>query len=164
MPCDGASDKETYRMNLYDWLLLGHILGAMLWLGGGLVLVLIGRRARASEDPGAIGDFARSLSYLGPRALAPGVGAVLVFGVWMVLADGDWSFGQAWVLIAIGLFVLAFLIGAVYLSRLALALERVGTQDPTFGRALFDRWQAAYGVVLALLVVAAWDMVFKPWL
>ncbi len=151
-------------MTLHDWLLFGHILGAMLWLGGGLMLILVGRRARASTDSGAIAEFARSLSYLGPRALAPGVGAVLVFGVWMILADGAWSFDQAWVLIGIGLFVVAFLIGAVYLSRLGLALERASAVDPARGRALFDRWQLAYSIVLALLVIAAWDMVVKPWL
>lgn len=149
-------------MTLYDWLLFGHILGAMIWLGGGLMLILVGRRARASEDPGAIAAFARSLSYLGPRALAPGVAGVLVFGVWMVLAQSAWDFGQTWVLIAIGLFVVAFLIGAAYLSRLALALERVGTDDPARARVLLDRWQLAYAIVLVLLVVAAWDMVFKP--
>lgn len=151
-------------MTLHDWLLFGHILGSMLWLGGGLMLILVGRRARASTNPGAIADFARSLSYLGPRALAPGVAGVLVFGVWMVLADGAWRFDQAWILIAIGLFAAAFLIGAVYLSRLAGTLERVSADDPVRGRAIFDRWQLAYGVVLALLVLAAWDMVFKPWL
>jgi hypothetical protein len=29
-------------------------------------------------------------------------------------------------------------------------------------RPLLDRWVAGYGVVLAILVIAVWDMVFKP--
>ena len=72
-------------MALYDWLKVGHILGAMVWLGGGVMLVSAARRARARNDPASIGDFARSLAYLGPRVLAPAAAAVLVFGVWMVL-------------------------------------------------------------------------------
>jgi uncharacterized membrane protein len=149
-------------MALYDWLKLGHILGAMVWVGGGVMLVSAARRARASQDPASIGDFARSLAYLGPRVLAPSVIAVLVFGVWMVLDSSAWDFGQAWVLAAIGLFGLTFVVGAVYLSRVALRLVRAtATDDPT-ARELLDRWIATYAIVIVLLVITVWDMVFKP--
>lgn len=149
-------------MTLHPWLLLGHILAGMIWLGGGMMLVFVACRARASADPAAIPDFGRSLSYLGPRALAPAVIGVLVFGVALVV-DGGGDFGQAWVLIALGLFVLAFLIGAVYLSQVGRQLERSGAGDPATARRLLDRWLAGYGVVLVLLVLSLADMVFKPW-
>ncbi len=149
-------------MTLYEWLKLAHIVAAMVWVGGGLMLVFVARRARASGDPDAIADFARSLSYLGPRVLAPAVIAVLVFGVSMVLVNAAWNFTQAWVLVAIGLFAVAFLIGAIYLSRVALQLARAGEGESAARRALLDRWLAGYAVVLAILLVAVWDMVFKP--
>ena len=149
-------------MILYDLLLFGHILAAMVWLGGGLMLVFVARRARASDDPRTIGEFARSLSYLGPRVLAPAVIGVLVSGVALVLDSAAWDFAQAWVLIAIGLFAVAFLVGAVYLSRVALQLERSGGNDATLSRSLLDRWLIGYAVVLSVLVLIAADMVFKP--
>lgn len=149
-------------MALYDWLLLGHVLSAMVWVGGGLMLVFIARRARASTDPRAIVDFGEGLSYIGPRVLAPSVVGVLVFGVWMVLDSAAWDFGQAWILIAIGLFVVAFLVGAVYLSRVAVQLVRSDGGDGRRRRALVDRWLLGYAVVLVILVVIAADMVFKP--
>jgi uncharacterized membrane protein len=149
-------------VNLYDWLLLGHILAGMIWLGGGLMLVFVARRVRAAGDPDAILDFAHSLSYLGPRVLAPAVIGVLVFGVALVLASSSWDFGQLWVLVAIGLFVVAFAIGAVYLSQVALRLERTGTADPSASRQLLGRWVTAYQVVLLVLLLIVADMVFKP--
>jgi len=149
-------------MILYDLVLFGHILAAMVWLGGGLMLVFVARRARASDDPHTIGEFARSLSYLGPRVLAPAVIGVLVSGVALVLESAAWDFAQAWVLIAIGLFAVAFLVGAVYLSRVALQLERSGGNDATLSRSLLDRWLIGYTVVLSVLVLIAADMVFKP--
>ena len=149
-------------MTLYPWLLLGHILSAMVWLGGGLMLVFVARRARASRDPRAITDFGRSLSYLGPRVLAPSVVGVLVFGVWMVLDSAAWDFSQAWILIAIGLFAAAFLVGAVYLSRVVLRLVGSEGADAAVSRALLDRWLMGYVLVLVVLVLTAADMVFKP--
>jgi uncharacterized membrane protein len=55
-----------------------------------------------------------------------------------------WDFGQLWVLLALGLFAVAFLIGAVYLSRIGTRLQRLAVSDePTAandGSTLLDRW------------------------
>jgi len=40
-----------------------HVLSAMVWVGGGLTLMLIAIRARSNSDPGAISDLARTLPY-----------------------------------------------------------------------------------------------------
>lgn len=152
-------------MNLDLWLKFGHIVAAMVWIGGGLMLSLMGARARASRDPNAIGEFARTLSYFGPRVLTPAVLAVLVFGIWMVLENAAWDFAQGWILIALGLFVIAFFIGVIFLSRLGIALKRMagaGESDSGAGRALLGRWLIGYRIVLLVLVAAVWDMVFKP--
>ena len=152
-------------MTLLTWLKFGHILGAIIWMGGGVMLSLIGIRTRQSEDPHYIREFSRTLSYVGLRVLMPAVIAVLVFGVWMVLAFSAWRFTQLWILLALGAFALAFVIGAVYLSRIALALDRL-TADTDFdlkaSRDLLNRWIIGYQIVLIVLIFAVWDMVFKP--
>jgi uncharacterized membrane protein len=150
-------------MILDGWLKLGHVLGAMVWLGGGLMLSVMGARARASNDPAAIRQFARALAWVGPRVLLPAVVAVLVFGVWLVLSSAAWDFAQPWIIIAIALFALTFVIGAGYLGRIAIRLERaVDTAADTDSRRLLDRWLLGYGVVLIVLVVIVADMVLKP--
>jgi uncharacterized membrane protein len=153
-------------MGLYNWLLLVHVLAAMTWIGGGLMLSLIGVRVRSSTNPKAVGEFAQTLSYVGLRVLTPAVVLVLVTGVWMVLSSAAWAMTQLWVLLALGLFTLAFLIGALYLSRVAIAMERAATRGESGGApsatALLSRWLIGYGVVLAVLLITVWDMVFKP--
>jgi uncharacterized membrane protein len=151
-------------MALRFWLLLIHILGAVIWIGGGVMLSVIGARARQSEDPRTIGEFAQLLSYVGLRVLMPAVIAVIVSGVWLVFIS-PWSFTQLWIILALGAFVLAFLIGALYLSRIALKLERVTTRaDASLqaARDLLGRWIIGYQVILLILLFALWDMVFKP--
>jgi uncharacterized membrane protein len=152
-------------VNLTAWIHFVHILGAIVWVGGGVMLLLIGARARSSNDPHAILEFARILGYVGLRALMPAVIVVLVTGVWMVLDSSAWHFSQLWVRLALTLFGLAFLIGAVFLSRIGIQMQRAldaGASGLADGETLVRRWMVGYGVVLVILVVAVWDMVFKP--
>jgi len=91
--------------------------------------------------------------------------AVLLTGLWLVFTGSEWKFTQLWVLLGLGAFIAAFLIGAVYLSRIAIQLERLATSpdmNPQTARALLGRWMVGYQVILAILVFAVWDMVFKP--
>jgi hypothetical protein len=82
-----------------------------------------------------------------------------VTGIWMVLDNAGFDFGLAWVRIGLGLFVVAFLVGGVYLSQLGIRMPR--REGPEL-RALVDQWMIGYGAVLIILLLAVWDMVFKP--
>ncbi len=149
-------------MILDTWLHFLHILSATVWVGGGFVLSLFGGRARASREPRAIPEFAETLTYVGTRIMLPAVIGTLVFGLWMVFENSQWNFGQLWVRLAIGLFILAFLIGAVYLGRVGTQLQRLAPTDVEQGKALLGRWITGYWIVLVVLVIIIWDMVFKP--
>ncbi len=152
-------------MSLYTWLHFIHVLGAIGWLGGGMMLSLVGLRARSRANPESIGEFARALPYIGPRVLLPSSVLVPVTGVWMVLISSGWKLTQLWVLLALGLFAAAFLIGALQVGRIGIQLAksaidgRVATANPV---ALLNRWLVWYGVVLVVLLATVWDMVFKP--
>jgi uncharacterized membrane protein len=151
-------------MDWEPWIHFAHIAGAVVWVGGGVMLSLVGLRARRSGDAAVVGEFARLLSYAGLRVFTPAVLVVLLSGLWLVLAGSEWNLTQLWILLALGAFAAAFLIGAVYLSRSAIKLERVATATPDLpaARAAIGRWLAGYALVLAILVFALWDMVFKP--
>jgi uncharacterized membrane protein len=151
-------------MSIEPWLHFAHIGAAMIWVGGGVVLMMVGLRVRRSGDVAFMSEFARTLSYVGLRVLTPAVVVVLASGIWLVLQQSR-SFAELWILLALGAFALAFLIGAVFLSRNAIALERLATGgDPDVhgAREALDRWILGYLVVLALLVFTLWDMIFKP--
>jgi uncharacterized membrane protein len=161
---DMVGNRVGGAMHMVSWLLFVHVLSAMVWLGGGLTLMLAGFRARSSSRPEAVTEFARTVPYVGLRVLMPAVVVLLVTGVWQVLASSSWSFSQLWVRLALGLFILAFLVGAIYLSRVGIGLARATTDNrpASEGAALLNRWLIGYVVVLGLLVVAVWDMIFKP--
>jgi uncharacterized membrane protein len=151
-------------MDVEPWLHFFHIGGAIVWVGGGVVLSMTGARARQGGNAIVIGDFAGTLSYVGLRVFMPAVVVVLVTGVWMVLIQSG-DFTQLWVVLALVAFAAAFLIGGVYLSRNALALDRAAkasAPDATALTEILGRWIFGYWVVLAILVFAVWDMVFKP--
>jgi uncharacterized membrane protein len=152
-------------MNFGPWLHFAHVTGAVVWVGGGVVLSVIGRRVRRSGDATVLAEFARTLSYVGLRVFTPAVVVVLVTGVWLVFAEQTGNFTQPWILLALAAFAVAFLIGAVYLSRSAIQLERLMSApapDLAAARDALGRWTLGYSVVLAVLVFALWDMVLKP--
>ena len=151
-------------MTLHTWLVFGHVLSAMVWVGGSLMLYLVGTRARTSAEPNAVAEFSRTMSHLGPRVLMPAVLGTLVFGGWMVAESPAWSFKQPWLMIGGTLFLLALLIGAIHLSRIGIGLQRAAERPDgrAEGLALLGRWITGYRVVVVLLLVAVWDMVFKP--
>jgi uncharacterized membrane protein len=149
---------------LYPWLVFLHVLAAIAWIGGGLMLTLFALRARSSGDQRAAADFAAGLPWVALRGLTPAIATLLLTGVALVLTGAGWSFTQPWILAALALLVVAFLIGAVYLSRVGAALLRVAGEGAGSAdvRAVLDRWLLGYGAVLLILVAVVWDMVFKP--
>jgi hypothetical protein len=93
--------------------------------------------------------------------LAPAPVILLAMGIWMV-AD-RWEFDETWVSLGFGLFLVAFLIGAAHQSRAAIAAEKASKAgDDAAALHQLRRWAYGMAVILVLLVVATWDMVFKP--
>ena len=147
---------------LYDWLLLLHVLAAMVWVGGGLILAVIAARVLRDPAPEAVGRFTGSLRSIGPAVLAPATISVLGLGIGLVVDTDEWDFGQLWVQLGLGLFAAAFLIGAAHQSRTALAATRAADQgNAEEARRQLRRWGWGYRLIVLLLVIAAWDMTTK---
>jgi hypothetical protein len=128
-----------------------------------VMLAVIAARVLRDPDPAAVGRFTGSLHVLGPLVLAPATVAVLGLGIGLVVDSDAWDFGQLWVQLGLGLFAAAFLIGAVWQSRAALAAARAAARDEDAeARHQLRRWAWGYRLIVLLLVVAAWDMTTKP--
>jgi uncharacterized membrane protein len=148
---------------LYDWLVFLHILAAMVWFGGLVVLSVFASLALRSGDQADVARFVGSLRLVGPLVLAPAMVAVVALGVWLVLDSDAWSFGQTWVWLALVLFGGAFVVGAAFQSRAAIDAQRAADagRHQQAARHL-SRWAWGMRLIVLLLAVAAWDMVFKP--
>ena len=146
-----------------DWLLLGHVLAGMVWIGGIVVLGAIGVRAVRDRDPDAPARFSAMLRAIGPIVLAPAPVLLVGFGVWLVTDSRAWAFDQRWVQVGLGLFGAAFLVGAAHQSRTAIAAERAAVRaDRSEAVRQLRRWLWGTALIVGLLVAAVWDMIFKP--
>ena len=151
-------------MEIGPWIKFIHIAAAVAWLGGGLMLAVIGLRARRSGDMTLLVSFGRTVQYAGPRVLGPAMGILLLAGIGLVLVQSH-SFTELWILLALGGFALAFVVGVGFMARAGIELGRVvtaATPDVTRTRALVGRWVTGYSAMLAILLFVLWDMVFKP--
>jgi uncharacterized membrane protein len=147
----------------YDWLMFLHVLAAMIWLGGTLALGALAAHTVRSGDRDAIARFIAWLPFFGPFVLAPATIGVVGFGIWLVVDSDAWSFGQTWIWLALALFAAAFVVGAGFQSRFALGAQRASDAgDDAEAVRRLRRWSWGSRVILLLLVVATWDMVFKP--
>ena len=127
----------------------------------GALAVVVLREQR--DDPEGAGRLVRRFRVLGPAVLAPSMLLLLGFGVWLVADSPAWSFGQAWILAALGLFAAALGIGAVHQSRAALAAERAAEHgDHDAAARHLRRWAFGTGAMVALVLLALLDMVAKP--
>jgi uncharacterized membrane protein len=149
--------------DLYDWLLFFHILGVALWLGGLVVISVLGTLVLRSRDVTLVERFTGSLRLVGPMVLAPALLAVLGFGVWLVIRSDAWDFGQAWVIAGLSLFAATFLIGIGFQARAAPNAQRAAAwNDQDEALRYLRRWIRGTWMIAILLVIAAWDMVAKP--
>jgi uncharacterized membrane protein len=150
--------------SLYDWLMFLHVLAAMVWVGGLVILTALSGLILRSGEHDAIARFSASLRRIGPLTLAPATIAVLALGIGLVLdSNHQWHFSQGWIVLALTLFALAFLIGAAFQSRAALHIERaVAAGDHNEAVRQLRRWAWGMRLILLLLVVITWDMVVKP--
>ncbi len=87
-------------MDLYSILKFFHVAAAMVWVGGGFVLMLLGvfaQRARNAEDLLAV---VRQVAVVGPRVFLPASVLALGSGLGTVWAGG-WAW-EAWVILGLG--------------------------------------------------------------
>lgn len=149
---------------LYDWLMFLHVLAAMTWVGGLVILVALSGQVLRSGDRDAIARFSGSLRRVGPLVLAPSTVAVVSLGIGLVLdSNHEWHFGQGWIVLALSLFAAAFLFGAIFQSRAAIQVQRaIDAGNDADAARLLRRWAWGTRLILLLLVVITWDMVVKP--
>jgi hypothetical protein len=150
-------------MSWYELLLTLHVLGAGLYLGSVVAITVLSYRALAT-DPPAFGPFAGFAGWWASKAHPAAAGVILVAGILMVL-DADLSFGEAWISIGLGGWLVLGAVGGGLVGsagqRLGAAItERGGYTDEL--RPLASRLLLWSRIEAALLVAVIAVMVAKP--
>lgn len=156
-------------MSTYDWLLMIHVTGAFLFLGGGAAAGILNLRAWYAERPSEVALLLRLISRVAVPAIGIGSVTTLVFGIWLVHHAG-YSYGTFWVWGAIVLWALAGALGGRggrYQSKAGVEAARLAEQGDTMTpelRALVRSPAGnllSYGSGLTLLVILIL-MIWKP--
>jgi Predicted integral membrane protein (DUF2269) len=151
----------------YEWIKAGHVIAAVLWVGGDVMLLILGVRTMATKEPVRIVGFTQQIAWLSSRFFPPLVLilAALGFGL-MENGDSPWTYDLTWVQIAIAGWIFAFVVGAFYFSprlgRLEKLLETRGPEDAEI-QAMIQRliWVGRFDSLVLLFIV--FDMTAKPW-
>lgn len=154
-------------MDRYQWLLVFHVTGAFLLLGGAVFGGILNVAALRRDRPSEIVVLYR-LVRLGVTSISIGMLLTLVFGLWLV-ADLDYAkWTDAWVIVALVLWVLANALGGIGGRRekatrqLAERLAAEGdTPSPELRARMRDPLTLALSwgsglVVVAILAVMIW--------
>jgi uncharacterized membrane protein len=149
----------------YDWLVLGHILAAITWVGGAITMQIVGGRLVRAERAEAVAAFARTAEWIGPRLYMPASLAVLGFGIALVAASDAWSIEQLWIILALVGIAISAIGGAVFFGpqakRIGEALRTEGAESER-AQALIRRLFAVGRLDLLILLLIVADMVLKP--
>ena len=158
-----AFDSSWYT-HWYALFRVVHVSVAVFWVGGGLLLTVLGLKAETSDDPNEIATLARWAAWVGEKLFAPAGGIVLLAGIAMMI-NTDWGWGKFWVVVGLVGYAATMVTGMAFLSpqakRVAELSAAKGTTAPeTLAAIRKILLIARFDVAVLLLVVA--DMVTKP--
>jgi uncharacterized membrane protein len=95
----------------YQWLLVFHVTGAFLVIGGSVMAGIFNVAALRSERPSEVATLFR-FARIAVAAIGPGMLLTLGFGLWLVHQAG-YGWGQTWIVLALVLWVLAGALGGI---------------------------------------------------
>ena len=101
-------------MDTYEWLLVFHVTGAFLMLGGGIIAATLNfAAARRNRRPSEVA-FLFGLIRIAVVPIVLGALLAFVFGLWLVHeAPFGYSYGDGWVITAVVLLILSSAMGSI---------------------------------------------------
>ena len=159
-PSLGWAFARTFEA-MYELLVVVHILSAMVWVGGAIVLLLSFRGLKRADGQAAVDETMGRLEPVMNRVFLPAPILVIATGLAMVSISEAWAFSQTWVYLAVGLFVVVLIMGGGFGDR----MERRMKEAREDGRSLpdvFDRYLRLGFIEMGVIVVIVFLMVYKP--
>lgn len=151
-------------MTLYEWLVLVHMVMAVVWVGGGVTLNILAIRTQRSNDADRLVALGRDVEWLGTRVFMPASIVLLIVGIWAA-SEGNWEFSQAWISIGFAGYAISFLAGILFFGpesgRIAKLVQAEGAASPTV-QARLGRLLTFTRIETVILLVVIWAMVAKP--
>jgi uncharacterized membrane protein len=140
-----------------------HVLMAIVWIGGALMIQLFAFRIIGENDSNRIAKFSSDVEFIGMRTFIPASLVLVVLGFVLVhMGHWQWTF---WLIFAIVVWALSFVSGAAFLGpesgRIAKLIEERGGVDDEV-QARIERILLHSRIEMVLIALIAMDMVLKP--
>jgi uncharacterized membrane protein len=149
---------------VYEFLLTIHVLAAVIWVGGGLAMHILGRRVLKRGDSQEIFAFSNEINTVALRLYAPTSLILLVSGI-LLVNEAGYEFSQLWITLAFIGWAFSFLVGVGYYGPQDKKLQALVAADGPAAPGIVGNVRQALLVnsveqlVLFLIVI---DMTIKP--
>ena len=158
------SGSAAMPNNWYALFKAVHVLGAVIWVGGGVSIMIHAIRGQRAHKPDDIVAVAKQAAFMGEKVFAP-VGLItFLMGIAMMI-NTSWGWGHFWIVAGLIGYASTFIVGVAILSPMAKKIDESAEKNgPTHPEtiALIEKimFIARFDVAVLLLVVL--DMVTKP--
>jgi hypothetical protein len=141
-------------MTWYELFLFVHILMAIVWVGGGVMLL----RVLPANDAARTAGFAGDVEQIGTKVFAPAAVLLLASAIGLMLNDASpWDWGDPFVSIGLVVWAISFVAGIAYLGPTSGKIERsiqaTGPTSPESLRLIGNVLRYSRIELLLLLVV-----------
>jgi uncharacterized membrane protein len=149
---------------VYELYLTLHLVCAVLWVGGGVSVHVLGRWAAKTGDDAQLLEFNRNALKLSALFYAPLAIVLLVAGILLVDEVG-YEFSDLWISLAMLAWVLSLLLGVAFYPREARRIEAAvadgGPSAPAVRQGI-NRVLTVNAVEVTILLLVVVDMAVKP--
>src|SRR5687768_4437992 len=111
-------------MSRYELYLFIHIAAAVIWVGGGFMLIVLGIQAERSNDENRLRTVFEQVGSVATKVIVPSSIVVLLMGILMIV-DGPWSLSYLWLVLGLIGFLATFVTGIGILTPQS---EKLGAQ------------------------------------
>lgn len=149
-------------MDWYTIFKFLHVASAVIWIGGGLIMVILGARADRAKNDAELVGVVRQVAWAADRIYVPMSIATLIFGLIMAWLGGLWS--NLWIILGLVGVVATIATGVLALTprakRVEAGFKAGGVTPDVVGVSREILTIAKFDMVVLFTVIA--DMVLKP--
>ena len=149
---------------MYDVYLAVHILCAVLWVGGGVSVHILGRWVAREGDPERMVAFHRDALKLGNAFYAPLALVLIVVGVLLVREVG-YEYNDLWIMLGFVGWLFSLVVGLAFYPQQGRRIEAaIASEGATsqVAQAGISRILMVNSIELLVLVLVVIDMAVKP--
>jgi uncharacterized membrane protein len=149
---------------MYELWLVIHILCAVIWVGGGVSVHVLGRWTQKRGDAEQIVAFNRDAVKISNVLYAPLAVVLIVAGV-LLIEEVGYGYGDLWITLGFTGWLVSFVLGLAFYPRQARKIDRAVSEEgpgSADAQARIKRILLVNSIEILVLLLVVVDMAVKP--